>query len=244
MSPVPTQLYADIAAHGSLGAALQAVASASGITLNVVANERQPLHSAAVASATPLRKSLGITAGAIERVWIIDGWSQGIWMISGITTDLGEVAKAARAWSDGAPLRDIRLAASFVKPTRRGEAAELGPEHIVAGEWEWLLKDADEANWPEYQALISAAYAEPKLRQLYPYTSHRMLRFSTTTGYPFSPDIVCLTASKESTFTVRENWMGSTIATVATAEEAVTIAVDLLPSNLSAAIAGPYPYED
>ncbi|MBB5868417.1 hypothetical protein F4553_001796 [Allocatelliglobosispora scoriae] len=240
----PTQLYADVAAYGSLGAALQAVASAAGISLDVVASERQPLHSATVPSATPLRKGLGITAGAVERVWIISGWSQGISSISGSTTDLAEVVKAAQAWSGGAPLRDIQLAAPFVEVTRRGEAAELGPEYIVTGEWDRLLREADEANWPEYRALIMAAYAEPRLRQLYPYTSHWMLRFSTTTGYPFSPDIVCLTASEDSTFTVRENWMGPTIGTAATAEEAVLIAADLPPPGLGAAIAGPYLYED
>lgn len=55
-------------------------------------------------------------------------------------------------------------------------AADLDPDR------EWLLRDAGEADWPGYRALIMAAHAERRLRQLYPYTSHWMLRFSTTTA--------------------------------------------------------------
>jgi hypothetical protein len=242
--PDPAQLYADVAAHESLAAALEVVAHAAGVTIDVVVNERQPLYNAIVPSSTPLRNGLGINAGAVERVWSITGWSQGIWVISGNTGDLAEVVKAAVAWRDGAPLRDIQRAAPFVEVTRRGLAAERGPEYVVSGQWEGLLHGAEEAGWPEHQALIAAAHAEPRLRQLYPYTSHWMLRFSTTTGYPFSPDVVCLTASRDSTFEVRKNWTGPAIAEATTAEEAVLLAARLLPASVGPAIAGPYPYED
>ncbi|MFC7246117.1 DUF6193 family natural product biosynthesis protein [Catellatospora aurea] len=239
-----SELYADVAAHGSLAAALQAVATASGVSVAVVADERQSLFNATIASAAPHRRPLGVSAGAAKRVWSVNGWSQGISTISGSTTDLAEVVKAALAWSDGATLREIQRAAPFVEVTARGEAAESGPEHVVTGEWEWLLRDADEADWPDYRALITAAHAEPRLRRLYPYTSHWELRFSTTTGFPFSPDVVCLSVSRSSMFRVRGNWTGPFAAEVATAEEAVRIAGDLLPSGLGAAVAGAYSYEE
>lgn len=95
--------------------------------MDVAASERQPLYNATVPSATPLREDLGITAGAVERAWIINGWSQRISMISGSTGDLAEVVKAALAWRDRAPLRDIQRAAPFVKVTMRAKPPNADP---------------------------------------------------------------------------------------------------------------------
>ncbi|GAA1382052.1 hypothetical protein GCM10009661_59660 [Catellatospora chokoriensis] len=171
---------------------------------------------------------------------MINGWGQGIWMVSGSTDDLAEVIKAAVAWRDGVPLSEIGHVAPFVKVTQRGAAAEKGPEHVVAGEWAGLLQHAETAGWPEFRALVMAAHAEPKLRQLYPYTSHWLLGFSTTTGYPFSPTMVCLAVSSESRYGAYGPGR-SVLGEAATAEEAVRIAANHLPADLGPAVAGPYP---
>jgi Family of unknown function (DUF6193) len=185
--PDPADLYPDVAASGSLAAALEAVAAEHGLMLGEIeSNERQPLRHASVTSATPLRQSLNVTSGSAERCWVITGWGQGIWLISGSTEDLLEVARAAQLWREGVPLRDIQQRVPFVGLPGLAEAAEQGPAQVVAVQWQYLREEADEAPWPGQRALIEAAYAEPKLRQLYPYTSHWALRFSTTTGYPFS----------------------------------------------------------
>ncbi|WP_194919362.1 DUF6193 family natural product biosynthesis protein [Catenulispora rubra] len=39
-----------------------------------------------------------------------------------------------------------------------------------------MRTEAGEADWLEYQELMEAAYAEPALRALYPFTSHWTLR--------------------------------------------------------------------
>jgi hypothetical protein len=239
-SPDPAELYPDVAAQASLAAALQAVAAEHGLSLgDVIVNERQPLSSATISSATALRDPLGIIAGADERIWMINGWGQGIWLVGGKTRDLVEVARAGQSWRDGVPLREIRRRVPFVELTSLAEAAEQGPGHVVAAEWRQLRQDAAEVDLPGYRALIEAAHAEPRLRQLYPYTSHGMLRFSTTTGYPFSPDLVCLQASRDR-FIVRESWMGQALGETATAEEAVLLAVGHLPAQLGPAVAGAY----
>jgi hypothetical protein len=243
--PDPADLYPDVATRGGLAAALETVAAERGLVLGEVErNERQPLYYASVSSATPLRQSLGVAAGAVERCWVITGWGQGIWLISGSTEDLVDVARAAQLWRQGVPLRDIRQAVPFVKLTRLAEAAEQGPAQVVAIQWQLLREAAEQAPWPEQLALIDAAYAEPKLRQLYPYTSHWTLRFSTTTGYPFSPEAVCIEATRNGQFEVKTSWNGAAFARTTTAEEAVALVVDHLPSDVGPATAGAYPYPD
>lgn len=239
--PDPVDLYPDVAGVGSLAAALQAVAVQRGLSLGEVrANVEEPLRYASVASETPLRDALGVSAGHVERYWSITGWGQGIALVGGRTEDLGEVATAARAWREGVPLREIQQSVPFVVLTRRGEVAEQGPAQVVAAEWQSLREGAETADWPEYRALIDAAFAEPKLRQLYPYTSHWSLRFSTTTGFRFSPDVVCLEAFPSGKFVVKASWNGVVLAEVATADEAVSLAVRHLPADVGPAVAGAY----
>ncbi|MER6218384.1 DUF6193 family natural product biosynthesis protein [Streptomyces sp. NPDC001272] len=105
-------------------------------------------------------------------------------LIDGTTDDLAEVAKAARAWHDGAGLSDIRRAAPFVHLTGRFEVPDRDPARLTQSEWQHLRTEASELEYPwqpAYQALVEAAHAEPVLRALYPLTSHGVLRFSTTT---------------------------------------------------------------
>ncbi|MDX3225272.1 DUF6193 family natural product biosynthesis protein [Streptomyces sp. ME19-01-6] len=105
-------------------------------------------------------------------------------LIDGRTDDLAEVARAARAWHDGAALNDIRRAAPFVHLTGRFEVPDLDPARLTESEWQSMRQEAGELEyvWQEtYQALIEAAQAEPTLRALYSFASYWALRFSTTT---------------------------------------------------------------
>jgi Family of unknown function (DUF6193) len=97
-----------------------------------------------------------------------------------------------------------------------------------------LRKEAVEVNWPEYHALIEAAYAEPRLRRLYPFTSHWSLRFSTRTRPGLSRDVlVCLDAQHGKDYIVTMGYMGQYLGETATAQEAVLPAVRHLPADLS-----------
>jgi hypothetical protein len=239
--PDPAELYPDVAAIGSLAAALQVVAAERGLELGqVVAGEKRPITSALIMSAAPGREALAVNAGADERCWVISGWGQGISLVSGTTQDLAEVARAACLWRAGSALREIERCVPFVQLTRLALAAEEGPEHVVSTQWQSLLDQARTADSPEHLQLVEAAYAEPKLRQLYPYTSHRTLRFSTTTGYPFSPDLVSLQARNGKPYLVRKTWMGDALGETATAQEAVALAARFLPGDLGPAVAGRY----
>lgn len=83
-----------------------------------------------------------------------------------------------------------------------------------------------------YQALIEAAYAEPTLRALYPFTSHWALRFSATTRLDLTVVGPCLTASSDGTYGLGRGFITPDLGQFATAHEAVALAVQPLPSGL------------
>jgi hypothetical protein len=73
-------------------------------------------------------------------------------------------------------------------------------------EWQLLRRESSELpySWaPAYQSLIEAAYAEPVLRNLYPFTSHWALRFSTTTRPELTPTGPCLTANSDGAYGIQ-----------------------------------------
>ncbi|MGN9807078.1 DUF6193 family natural product biosynthesis protein [Micromonospora sp. L32] len=185
--PDPAVLYPDVAARGSLAAALQAVAVEQGLSFPTASSASDPLRNTVVPSGTPHRDDLAVNAWHLERRWSISGNGSGRRskrLIGGDTQDLAEVARAAQAWRDGLPLADIQQVAPFVELTQHPEVPDQNPDQVIASKWQYLRMDAHDSNWPEYRALLEAAYAEPKLRRLYPYTSHWSLNFSASTLLP------------------------------------------------------------
>jgi hypothetical protein len=233
--------YPDAVALGSLAAAIEAAAARRRRPLGAVRpSDGAPLTTALVASTTESRRELAVTAARTERRFRIEGWGLGIWLVVGDTDDLDEVVEAAHLWRAGEPLHDIRRSVPFVRLTARGEVAEQGPEQVVTAEWQRLRQSAAQADRPNHQALVESAYREPSLRRLYPYTSHEVLNFSTTTGYPFPPSPVSLTAFvDDASYRVWKRG-GVMIGDTATAEEAVALAVAHLPADLGPAASGTY----
>ncbi|MFJ9818627.1 DUF6193 family natural product biosynthesis protein [Streptomyces sp. NPDC101151] len=189
-----------------------------------------------VASTLPHRAPLQISASRHERRWSIRGEEpfQGSCLIKGATDDLAQVARAARAWHDGQSLGDIRRAAPFVCLTGHFEVPDLDPVRLVESEWQSMLQEARELeySWQEqYQALIEAAYAEPALRVLYPFTSHWALRFSTTTRPSLTLGSPCLTAGGDGTYGVGNGFITPDLGVFKTAPEAVALAVRHLPAG-------------
>ncbi|MFG2480499.1 DUF6193 family natural product biosynthesis protein [Streptomyces fagopyri] len=230
----PVTLYPDIATEGSLAAVLQAAADKEGLGVSFQASETSPLLRASVTSVVPHRTTLAISAAAVERRWSIRGCEsfQGLALIEGGTQDLAQVARAAHAWHDGAELAEIHRASPFVHLTGRFEVPDHDPERLTESEWQHLLTEAGEVDWPEYRALIEAAYAEPTLRGLYPFTSHWTLRFSTSTRPRLTGVLLCLDAYRQKPYTLSTHFMGEVVAEAMTAAEAVSLALRHLPSGL------------
>ncbi|WP_454384927.1 DUF6193 family natural product biosynthesis protein [Streptomyces sp. JNUCC 63] len=236
-SPDPAVLYPDVAACGSLATALRAEAEACLGAVPVTSPGSAPLLHATVASTLPHRGPLHISAWLHERRWSIRGEEpfQRMALIDGRTDDLAEVARAVRAWHDGASLGDIRRAAPFVHLTGRFEVPDHDPARLTESEWQSMRQEAGELEyaWQEtYQDLIEAAHAEPALRALYPFTSHWALRFSTTTRPRLTIVGPCLTANSDGTYGVGKGIIGEDLSRFATAHEAVALAVRRLPSGL------------
>ncbi|MGW9042910.1 DUF6193 family natural product biosynthesis protein [Streptomyces lydicus] len=244
--PDPAALYPGVAAFGSLAAALRAEAEGRLGVVAVRSSDSAPLLHATVASILPHREPLRISARQYERRWSISGTepSVGATLIDGTTDDLAEVAKAAWAWHDGEALSDIRQAAPFVHLTGRFEVPDYDPARLAESEWQCMRREAAEleVDWQEaYQTLIEAAYAEPSLRALFPFTSHWGLRFSTTTRPTVTVVGPCLTANGDGTYGVGRGFITPDLGLFDTVHDAVAVAVRELPSGLGPVALGPFP---
>ncbi|MFD5271523.1 DUF6193 family natural product biosynthesis protein [Streptomyces sp. NPDC058335] len=123
----------------------------------------------------------------------------------------------------------------FVHLTGRFEVPDLDAARLVESEWQSMRVEAGELGyaWQEtYQALIEAAHAEPALRALYPFTSHWVLRFSTTTRPRLTVVGPCLTAGSDGTYGVGTGFITPDHGLFATAHEAVAVAMRHMPSGL------------
>ncbi|BEL06332.1 hypothetical protein Q0Z83_045230 [Actinoplanes sichuanensis] len=226
---------------GSLAGALQVVADRQDLSLPVEVVEHSPLFGAVVPTIVPHRLALEVSASRVERRWSVTGCEpdQNMALIEGATTDLDQIVKAARAWRDGESLARIVQLAPFVELTGRFEVLGRDPAGMVESEWQHLLVEAAGTDWPEYRALIDAAYDEPRLRRLYPFTSHWSLRFSTRTRPHLSREIlVCIHPGRSKDYVVTMGYTGDEIGQTSTAEAAVSLAVQHLPPNLGAATYG------
>lgn len=116
-------------------------------------------------------------------------------------------------------------------------ARELGPAEAVEARWQQLLlvwqwhrvrREVLQPGgaYPDIVSLIEAAIAEPKLRQLYPFTSH-----------PWSVLAPSVEPLQDGRFRVRRPRSSDVIGFTHTADAAVSLVVDNLPAGLGPAVA-------
>lgn len=131
----------------------------------------------------------------------------------------------------------------YVKVSELAEAHEKGPAEAVAVKWRLLLESLRERadSWDiAHQTLKVAelAFAEPKLRQLLPFTSHYSLHFTTCTGFPYSWDVPFIDPLGDGRYRVCGPLRGTVIAETDTAEHAISLVVGGLPEPCGPAVAG------
>ncbi|MER7828260.1 DUF6193 family natural product biosynthesis protein [Streptomyces sp. NPDC096097] len=112
----------------------------------------------------------------------------------------------------------------------------MSEESVVAKTWRMLLERHPEARrgFPE---MIEAAFAEPRLRQLYPFPSHGGLHFHR---FMWSNDLPFMVKGEE-TYSVYAARYAGLLGEVATPQEAAALVVANLPSDCVAAVDGPCP---
>jgi hypothetical protein len=237
---VDSDLYPDLAAAGSLAAALEQLAAELDVDLTVVPGGWGPLVSADIASSVPERKALSVHIGAESRWFGVSGWSRGVELITGATPDLADVVRAGAAWGRGGSLRELRAGLSFLRSSKRAEAHERGPAAVVELQWRAMREQAaEEPDFAGFGELVEAAHAEPRLRQLYVFSSHWTLGFSSCTGYPFRVEVVIVPSHNGSPFRLKKYPLSDDVlGEAATAEEAVALAMCHLPADLGPAVAG------
>jgi hypothetical protein len=145
---------------------------------------------AGIATPVARRKPLSVYIGATSRWFSVSGWGHGIELITGATTELADVVRAGAAWAQDAGLTELRAGLPFLHSSERAEAHERGPTAVVDLQWRTMREQAVEApDFPEFGTLVEAAHAEPMLRQLYVFSSHWTLGFSSCTGFPFRVEV-------------------------------------------------------
>jgi hypothetical protein len=171
-----------------------------------------------------------------ERWFLMEFWERGVRMAHGKTTDLLAAAGSTGLWQSGATLRDLQATWPFVKYGDLAEAYEQG--NPVEVKWMGLRQNTSEND----RDLIEAVYAQPRLRTLFPFTSHRALLLSRCTRYPFAADlpvIVPLTTGRYKVIWPSGSPYGSgEIDEVGSSADAAAIVAAHLPADYGPAIDG------
>ncbi|MCJ0870001.1 DUF6193 family natural product biosynthesis protein [Streptomyces sp. AP-93] len=87
-------------------------------------------------------------------------------------------------------------------------------------------------------AVLDAAHEDPVLRQLYPYTSHCHVHFSSTTRFPYEVAVPFVIPLPDGRFRVVRRDPAGEVGEVATAGEAVDLVVAHVPPGLRLATTG------
>lgn len=119
-------------------------------------------------------------------------------------------------------------------------ARSRGPADVVEAHWQslrlsWQWRHAVHQirspgrPYPGIVPLLEAAAAQPRLRRLYPFTSHFALFFSSSPSYPWTVQAGSIVPLHNGRFKVRRRSPRAVIGEVETAEQAVALVLELLP---------------
>ncbi|MEV5575163.1 DUF6193 family natural product biosynthesis protein [Spirillospora sp. NPDC052269] len=230
------RLYPEIGLAGSLRAAVQVALDEAGHELTASPSGAPGWWDCATRVGNGHRH-VSILAAGLERLFLMEFWDWGVMMAKAQTGDLLGAVKAVGLWEAGARLRELKDACPFVEYGPLAEAHEAGE----ATEAKWALYRTSIARHVDHD-LIEAAYAQPRLRALFPLHSHRVLLFSRCIGYPYTDDLPGIGSRGGGTY--RVVWwheIGSDVRAVEEvggAEAAVALVVASLPDDCGPAVAG------
>ncbi|MFE7106138.1 DUF6193 family natural product biosynthesis protein [Streptomyces sp. NPDC057575] len=116
-----------------------------------------------------------------------------------------------------------------------GDEARTRAAEIVAAKWKDILDSDDGLIDP---TMPRAAYANPRLRELFPIVSHGALYLNRCIRFPWTNDVGALFPRGGGGFMVIRNSDGTVLGEPETVEEAVDLIVANLPDGCGPAIDG------
>jgi len=175
-----------------------------------------------------------IYIGAEKRRFVFDLWRHGVSLANGATPEILEMARAIDEWiTTDRTTSDLASAFPFVVASEDAAAYERG--EAVEFRWQkYLVSD----HWldSELTTFAAAAAAEPRLRQLFPFTSMFTFCFSRCTGFPFTKDTPTVRSRGSGVYEVFSA-SGQSLGR-GTAAEAAALVVAALPPDCGPAVAG------
>jgi hypothetical protein len=233
IAKVIPELYPDLIEQGGLVSALQSAMRKIGSSLSVSGLGES------VAFVVYARVELGhrfsqIYIGAETRMFSFDFWNRGVCLAHGATPEFLEMARCVDKWvASGCSTDELATAYRFVQVNTSAAAYEGGEE--VEVRWRQYLASLGE-RFPELTAFVAAAASEPRLRQLFPFTSLNRFCFSRFTGYPFTrdtPHVVPLGSDEYQVISASGKSLGR-----GNAADAVALVIAGLPPNCGPAVPG------
>jgi hypothetical protein len=233
MTPPPrpqwVDFYPEIGQAGGLRKAMQVALDAAGFKL-VAGPTDVPSSWEFAAKIGDETRYVSVHASNQERLFFVTFHERSVHMAKGNTSDLAAVVGAIGVWQAGSRLAELRTQWPFVTYGELAEAHERG--------------DAVPVTWKIYReavvfyidnALIEAAYEQPRLRALFPFFSHELLHFSRCTRIPYTRDLPFITPKRDGTYLVI--WPdGALLERVDTAHEAAMVLIAHMPDDYGPAI--------
>jgi hypothetical protein len=218
--------YPDVVAAGSVLAALQAEADRAGYGFTAELMNVPGWRCVAAEVADGFR-STRVLMGQGERNFGVDCWAGGVWMATGRTPDLPEVAGVAHSWLQAPRVRDLVTQWPFLGTWELAEAHERG--EAIPVRWRHLRERAARDPRLRLQELAEAAHEQPRLRALSPGTSMWWLTFSRRAAPPVSGDLPRVMQLNDGHYQVR--FGDGRLEETDSAAQAIALVVDALPDD-------------
>lgn len=226
--------YPELESAGDLRGMMQAAMDGAGFDSTVLSApepDRQIIGARLDDGTWSVRIGLSLS----ERAFIMRFWVHGVLMAGGSTADLAACAGAAGLWQCETTTRELRKVWPFVSDDDfLADAYERDP---VAYYWAVFRTQVTYLD----RHLVEAAYAQPRLRILFPCSGMGTLHLSRCTRSPFSRDVPSICPIDGRYLVLRSSHMPdgpSEIGLVDTAGDAAALVVAYLPDGCGPAING------
>jgi hypothetical protein len=211
------ELYPDLVESGGLALAMRAAAGRQSIDLGPIHTQSgDGLFTTAELEST--RGPVTISLGSEERFFSVTMSHEFQWA-EGSTTDLDQVVAVIAGWQGGMGLRELSRRFPFVHPETLALAYEDG-RHLEV-QWAFVL---GAPNLEIAMPVLRAAHANPRLRGLFPGTSHRAVVTFDRDYANRRAGTIQISLQPEGTLTVEDVDRPDSARTVAAVDEAIELA--------------------